>query len=204
VEPSEEKKFDWREFVFRNQLIIGLATIGLILTSCGLYYLFQASNQETSVEIIPVEEEKKATSLWVDIEGAVEHPGVYELSADSRVNDLLIMAGGLSAAADREWLEKYVNLAQKLSDGMKVYILQKGELQQQEASVQFGSVAGNADTIINLNTASASELDGLWGIGEKRAQDIIKNRPFSSIEELKNKKIVPSNVYERIKEQISI
>jgi competence protein ComEA len=57
---------------------------------------------------------------------------------------------------------------------------------------------------VNINSASASELDSLWGIGEKRAAEIVDNRPYSSIEELLTRKIIPSNVYEKIEDEISV
>lgn len=70
-----------------------------------------------------------------------------------------------------------------------------------------GEVAGEETVVsgkININTASASELDTLWGIGEVRAKDIIDNRSYSSIDELLTKKVIPSNVFEKIKDEITV
>jgi len=131
--------------------------------------------------------------------GAVMQPGVYELPSASRLKDLLARAGGLSASADREWIEKNLNLAQKLEDAQKVYIPSQMETE--------GEVAGEETVVsgkININTASASELDTLWGIGEARAKAIIDNRPYSSVDELQTKKVIPSNVFERIKDEITV
>jgi competence protein ComEA len=192
----------WKKILTEYKWSLGIGLIGLSLIGAGLANYF-TSKEEILVEIIPGEEER-ATSVWVDIEGAVEKPGVYELGADSRVNDLLIKAQGLAANADRGWVEKNINLAQKLSDGVKIYIPRKGEATQLHTGTG-GIVAGSLITSqININTASASELDSLWGIGEKRAEAIISNRPYQSIEDLKTKKIVPSNVYERIENQITV
>jgi competence protein ComEA len=197
------KKFDWGEFLEKNKWSVGIGLIGLALIITGLVNYFSVK-EETRVEIIPTEEEQ-ASLIWADIEGGVEKPGIYQLPSDSRVNDLLIKAGGLSASADRDWVKKNINLAQKLSDGIKIYIPCQGEVDQAaRASDEAGSIAGSSIlTKININTASASELDSLWGIGEKRAADIITNRPYGSIEELQSKKIIPANVYERIKDQIT-
>lgn len=202
--PSEasrkaEVRFNWSELVNKYFWLIGLALIGLSAILLGVFSLFLPKKESVSLEIIPAEEET-ATSVWVDIEGAVEEPGVYQLTADSRVNDLLIIAGGLAAAADRDWVIKNLNLAQKLADGVKIYIPRTGE-----AVELSGNVAGlTIGSTINLNTASSSQLESLWGIGEKRAEDIINNRPYSSAEELLDKKILPENVYQRIKDQISV
>ena len=57
---------------------------------------------------------------------------------------------------------------------------------------------------INLNTASLSELDSLWGVGEVRAGEIVKNRPYAKVEELLTKKIVTKSVFEKIKDQIVV
>jgi len=65
-------------------------------------------------------------------------------------------------------------------------------------------VASSQGGMININTASASELDSLWGIGESRADSIIANRPYGNVDELESKAGVPSNVMERIKDQVSV
>ncbi len=189
------KTFDWE----KNKIPIGLALVGLILIGIGLLSTSLLQENRSSIEILPAEERSEET-LFVDLEGAVEKPGLYELPVEARMNDLLIRAGGLSASADREWVEKNLNLAQKLADGAKIYIPNQGES-------EVGEVAGSSVIVsekININSASASELDALWGIGEARAGVIIDNRPYQTVEELLSKKIVPENVYERIKDEITV
>jgi len=63
-----------------------------------------------------------AKTLTVEIFGEVINPGVYKLPDGSRVDDLLIVAGGFSSSADRVWADKYLNRAAKITDGQKVYI----------------------------------------------------------------------------------
>ncbi|EKD47123.1 MAG: helix-hairpin-helix DNA-binding motif-containing protein, partial [uncultured bacterium] len=58
--------------------------------------------------------------------------------------------------------------------------------------------------LININAASQSELETLWGIGPVTAQNIIEQRPYSSVEELLSKKIIKQNVYDKIKDQIAV
>jgi len=176
---------------YRKQFFLALG--GLVLVAVGLLSFLLTSQKEPEIEIISSEEREE--KIFVYLEGAIEKPGVYELTAETRLNDLLIRAGGLSALADREWVSQNLNLAQKLTDGVKIYLPFQGE-KTKEGEDKSGK--------ININKASSSQLDTLWGIGEKRAADIIKNRPYQSIEELLTKKIIPQNVFEEIKDEITV
>ena len=201
---------DFEELLEKYKLQIGVGLVGFILVGIGIFSVLLLRQERTTVEILPVTgEAEKETTILVDLEGAVERPGVYELPAGARLNDLLIRAGGFSAQADRDWAAKNLNLAQKLADGVKIYVPAKDEttpLSPASESIggQVAGIRGNITDKININTASARELDGLWGIGEKRAQKIIAHRPYSSIEELKTRKVIPSHVYERIKDKITV
>lgn len=194
------KIFDWNQFWEKNKIPFSLGLIGLILIGVGLLSTSFFQPKQSQIEILPTEDESEVGTLFVDLEGAVEKPGLYELPPGARVNDLLIRAGGLAVNADREWTEKNLNLAQELVDGSKIYIPRQGEKADQ------GVVAGSSETSgkININTATASELDSLWGIGEARAKSIIEARPYQSIEELLTEKIIPSNVYDQIKDEIVV
>ncbi len=182
---------------FKIPLIFGL--FGLLFLGLGFLTFKFFLNQEEPIKIISQEERQSEKTMMIDLEGAVEKPGVYELQAGSRINDLLVKAGGLSAKADREWVAKNLNLAQKLTDGAKIYIPTKQEINNGKSKVLAG-----AEDKTNLNTASAAELDKLWGIGPATAQKIIESRPYQKIEDLINKKIVKSNVWEAIKDQITV
>lgn len=185
--------FDFLE-KYHWQIVVGL--VGLILMGIGTFSLLLFHQKEPEIQIISADQQNQKT-IFVHLEGAVEKPGVYELSLDSRLNDLLILAGGLSAQANREWVEMNLNLAQKLVDGAKIYILEVNGKNNLEISQEKRGV-------INLNQASLSELDSLWGIGEKRAADIVKNRPYQTVEELVKRKIIPQNIYEKIKDEVVV
>jgi len=105
-----------------------------------------------------------------------------------------IILRGLGEEADRDWVDKNLNLAAKLVDGQKIYIREK-------SNGQAGAMTADK---INLNSASLSELDSLWGVGEVRAGEIVKNRPYAKVEELLTKKIVTKSVFEKIKDQITV
>ncbi|MFC1727446.1 helix-hairpin-helix domain-containing protein [Patescibacteria group bacterium] len=199
-EETDVFKFNWDEIWKRYKAPISLGFVGLVLVGIGTLSILLLQQKEPEIEIIPLEEANIASTLFVDLEGAVEKPGVYELSSDARINDLLIRAGGLSAEADRSWVEVNLNLAQKLADGVKIYIPRAGE-------APGGQVAGSSTSVtdqININTASAAQLDTLWGIGPSRAQDIINGRPYQAVEDLSSQKVIPSNVYEKIKDQLAV
>lgn len=200
----------FEEILEKYKIQISIGLVGLIFLGLGLIF-FRMGQEEPKVEIIS-EASSSSTTIFVDLQGAVQKPGVYELPADSRINDLLIRAGGLAASADREWVSKNINLAQKLTDGIKIYIPTQDEVKKfggpalstaSEVGVVAGISAQNSGKI-NINTASQSQLESLWGIGEVRAKAIIGNRPYQTIEELLTKAKIPKNVFEAIKEKITV
>lgn len=144
----------------------------------------------------------KTKMLLVDISGAVVMPGVYELPDDSRIQDVLISARGLDPNADRNYVAKSINLAQKVTDGQKIYIPFKSN----GINTDSQQISTNPVTtgIINLNSASASQLDTLVGVGPVTAQKIISARPYSDINELVSRKVVSKSEFEKIKDKISI
>lgn len=190
-----------RSFSIQHRVPLLLLAVGLIFFVYGLISLAGSSEKkpdmvftnETEASVI------KDETFAVDVSGAVLQPGVYKLRSSSRVQEALIAAGGLSESADRQYVAKRLNLAAKLRDGQKVYIPFAGESQ----------ALGNEDTaqqigLISINQATISELDSLPGIGQVTAQKIIQDRPYARIEELVEKKIVSSKVFEKIKEKITV
>ena len=191
----------------KYKLQIGVGLAGVILLGLGVIFL-RTTTDSPKVEIIS---EQTPATIFADIQGAVQNPGVYELPANSRINDLLIRAGGLSASADREWVSKNINLAQKIQDGIKIYIPTQREVRQfggpglsTTGGGEVAGVSGSITSKININTASQAQLESLWGIGEKRAADIIANRPYQSVDELVTKAKIPKNVFEAIKEKVTV
>jgi competence protein ComEA len=137
----------------------------------------------------------------VDIEGAVVIPGVYKLTQNSIIQDALVASGGLSAAADRDWVSKNINLAAKLSDGAKIYIPKIGEITT--SSPQTSTTDTSTSALVNINTASSDALDALPGVGPVTVDKIVNGRPYQNINELLDKKVVSSKVFSEIKDKIS-
>jgi len=145
----------------------------------------------------------------------VEKPGVYEVSSSARLQDALNFANGLTEEADKVFFSRNFNRARLLSDQEKIYIpfsweISTGIFVENTRTLDYSNpvvpVNNSAITntnqspvIINLNTASPEELDTLPGIGAITVNKIINNRPYATIEDLLNKKIVNKGVFENIK-----
>ena len=99
------------------------------------------------------------------------------------------------------YIEKNVNLAQKLSDGTKIYIPSKTE---QPGPNSISIINASSNGLISINSASAQKLEELSGIGPVTAGEIIDGRPHNSIQDLLDKKIVGQKTFDKIKEQISL
>ena len=161
--------------------IIFLAGIGLAIL---LFFIItgkpvkEESNQnnlhaamEDMEATIAPEEDQEASfeNVIVDIKGEVKQPGVYEISADSRVNDVIEIAGGFTEEADIQ----LINLAQKVHDEMSIIVSKQGE----EAAANTSSSAdAGADGKVRINYATQDEIESLNGIGPAKAQAIIEYR----------------------------
>ena len=198
--PLENRFGKW---LYHNRWPAFLGLLGLLFLSIGVLTSLIASRKQAKVEILPAEgvEEAQSTSgtMIVDVQGAVISPGIYELEYGSRLNDLLIRAGGLSVEADRDYTAKNFNLASKLTDGAKIYIHSTGEV---KGVVEYDDIY--LSDKININTASEAELDRLYGVGEKTAAKIIDGRPYSNVDELLDKKAVTKSTFEEIKDKITV
>ena len=140
------------------------------------------------------------SKIFVDIEGAVINPGVYEFSDGSRIKDVLVMAGGLSDGADRTFCEKNINLAELIKDGQKIYVPYRENTDAQRGYVE----ATLSSKKVSINSASVAELDTLWGIGSARAESIVKNRPYQSVNDLVTKGVLSQSLVDRNRELLSV
>ena len=171
--------------------------------------------------------------VYVDVNGAIKHPGVYKVPNGKRVGDVLSLAGGPLEGADTT----QINFAHKLEDQMVIYIPKVGESSPIEntvgvygsddksdqneansaaekissAQTQTDSTSqdqGGNDGKINLNTASKEQLMQLTGIGDKKADEIIayrqQNGNFKTIDDLKNVSGIGDKTFEKISSQITV
>ena len=194
--------------IFKDRpYLVTLGLLGGLLLVVGVFSVVVISSRTGGEDLViqkASEAEELGSKLVADVAGAVIKPGVYELKAGARINEALIAAGGLGEEADREWVEKNLNLAAKVTDGQKIYIPSEGETEKVAPLQGKGTTLMTRLDLVNINTASSAELDTLWGVGEATAKKIIDNRPYGAVEELLTKKAVKNNVYEAIKDSVSV
>ncbi|MDR3127804.1 MAG: helix-hairpin-helix domain-containing protein [Bifidobacteriaceae bacterium] len=147
------------------------------------------------------------SKLFIDIQGEINKPGVYELDVGSRVSDVIKLADGLKKSADAST----INQARKLTDGEQIYIPKINTSQTDNSNLNQNpnnQTLSNSVSGININTATITELDTLNGIGPAIAQRIIdyrtQNGSFSNIDEIKNVKGIGDAIFDKIKDQIRI
>ncbi len=133
----------------------------------------------------------------VDVSGAVVRPSVVHLSAGARVGDAIAAAGGPTPDAD----VAAVNRAALLRDGGRVYVPRVGE------DPPAGSIGTDAETKVDINHASAGEIETLPGIGPATAAKIIRSREqraFTKVDELQSRGLISARVLADIRDLVTI
>lgn len=206
------KKEDVVLFFRQNVKSIILAFVcSLVLIIGGLFYFNQNKTEDYSgVSFSNISNEtnnkdEKAENrhdekIFVDVKGAVKHPGVFETTKDKRVKDLIEEAGGLLDDADTSTL----NLSQKVKDQMIIYVLKHGEKPKQ---ISDSSSSSNTD-VININTANKEQLMKISGVGKTKAEAIIahreKNGDFKKKEDITKVHGIGKATFEKIKDKIEV
>ena len=230
------------KYRYRKQIIIGTIStliIGSIL-SFSIYNFLKRDKKVKKISPIENSLKKKETTkvtdkeqnYKVDIKGEINNPGIYTLKENSRVIDVIEMAGGLTENANTS----VINLSKKISDEMVIIIYSNTQVQDFEKTKEMEKVTQekcnqpdenslkndacitsntNSSTETNevvgkisINTATKEELMTLPGIGESKANDIIsyreKSGPFESIEDIMKVSGIGENIYAQIKENITV
>ena len=191
---------------YRNQCLIGLAIVIALVAYLG----WQTKHQEPVVSnhmVVAKEDHQKDSRrpkrICVDVKGAVNRPGIYYLSRDSRVQEAIEAAGGQNAKADL----RTVNLAKQLQDQQMIYIPVQGEQAIPTDATAGGANEGGSEKV-NINTANKDELQKLDGVGEKKAEKIIEYRQqhgeFKSADDLKNVNGFGDKTVAKLKDQLSV
>lgn len=229
---------DW----FYHHKTLLLAFIIIVMSSIGGVFAMSKEDMEEENTIISdvslkeeVEEEpkeleeapKEEGKLWsVDIKGEINQPGVYQVSENTRIYEVIEMAEGVTKKATTE----NINLSKKISDEMVIYIFSKEEYQKKilcdvensyeaeitkEITEKSSIMEKDNNTLtkeetkkISINQAKKEDLMTLEGIGESKAESIIKYRiehgGFQTIEELKEVSGIGASLYEKIKNNITL
>ena len=207
------KKEDVVLFFRQNVKSIILAFVcSLVLIIGALFYFNQNKTEDYSgVSFSNISNEtnnkderaenRHDEKIFVDVKGAVKHPGVFETTKDKRVKDLIEEAGGLLDDADTATL----NLSQKVKDQMVIYVLKHGEKPKQISD--GGSSSSNTD-VININTANKERLMKISGVGKTKAEAIIsyreKNGDFKKKEDITKVHGIGKATFEKIKDKIEV
>ena len=162
----------------------------------------------------------EAERIYVHVCGQVLYPGVYELPGDSRITDAVEAAGGFLPEAAAE----AVNLAARVSDGSKVTIPSRQEMEDDpygetasgwyegespsDAETKAAAGDGVSASLININQADAGQLTAIPGIGQTRAEAIVayrtQNGPFQTIEDIMNVTGIKDGLFAKIRDYITV
>lgn len=188
----------WRDINFTAGQRKALAILAISAVSLSAFYIFKPHTAEASAPVVPTI--VAPPMLIVDVQGEVKKPGVYELPINSRVNDAIKAAGGSLQSADLS----FVNQARLIKDGEQIYI----ERKISNAIARTRSSSGSLNGILNLNRASAKELEKLPGIGPVLASRIIEYRKingnFQSIDDLRKVQGIGASTLEKFKSKIRV
>lgn len=205
-----------------KKLLIKVIAGVVLLAVAFAFYLVKEKAAAQAGEIAVVPDETAASietttnaaveeeiMIMVDVAGAVLQPSVVELPEGSRVFEAIVKAGGLTGDADLST----TNQAEILTDGQKIYIPTRHELEESEAgspsSRLVAASSGNSQSKrININTADSQTLQQLKGVGPVTAEKIInyrtENGKFKTIEDLKNVSGIGDKTFEKLKDKITV
>ena len=212
-----------------RKTIVKILIIILILMTAVVLRLHSASESEISIDEAESEAAASVSEIYVDIGGAVISPGVYKVTENTRLYEVIEMAGGLADNADIDM----INQAEFIEDGEKIFIPEKipaadasgelnnngsedvSELDSTESrtnedsyySAESLSSGSGRSGLVNINMAGKEELMSLDGIGEVMAERIIeyrKTKRFRKTEDIKSVKGIGDKKYEKIKQNITV
>ncbi len=177
--------------------------IAIIIVSITIISFIPLGEEEQAIAFEPVTTENTTNEpkyIYIDIKGQVQNPGVYKVLKESRLFQLVSLAGGTTSDADT----LAINLSLKLYDQQVVYIPSF----EDSYPIIIDVIDDNMNGIININSASLELLDTLPGIGPATAQSIIDYRTqvgyFESIEDIMSVTGIGEATFNEIKDLITI
>ena len=189
------------EWLGRNRGGLAVGVLGMLLVGLASAFLQRPTPAPLVVQAPPTPRPSpspQVVPIAVSVAGEVPRPGLYHLPPGSRVDDAVKAAGGATDAADVHRL----NLAARLADGQQVMVPRKIE------ALGAGAAPPVLPAPVNINLASVPELDRLPGVGPVIAQRIVAYReqhgPFTSVQQLRDTKLVNRDTFEKIKDLITV
>ena len=220
------------DILTNKKVIIPVSFFIILISIFFIYYFYndEDTNEVALIDLEPTTEEKtNSLKFYIDIKGSIKKPGVYLVEEGMIVNDAIKLAGGLKTGA----ITSNINLSQKLTSEMVIYIFNKKDFTTKEigevktdvicttniidvttptitneikTSNETTSIASQ-NSKVNINTASKEELMTLSNIGASKADAIIIYRnenKFKTIEEIMNVAGIGESVYAKIKDSITV
>ena len=193
-----------------DRIAVAALSIALLAVGLGAWLVFTIGTSPSpaaSVLIDPFASPGSSVAattsqaLVVDVEGAVRRPGIIQLPLGSRLADAIEAAGGYGPDADLKAAAVQVNLAAVVHDGQQIVVPAIG------APAASSGIGGSASGLVNLNSASASALDALPGIGPVTVQKIVAARtekPFGSVDELVTRKVLTKAQLDKIRDLVTV
>lgn len=200
---------------------IAIALVAAVVAVAAAGYGFVALDERAAPPIV-IEDPRPDATVVVAVEGAVASPGVYALPGDARTADALAAAGGVAEDADLA----AVNLARRLRDEERIVVPTLVPMPIEPTSVVTAGVpppaAGPGEVLatatvpaparpvgaIDVNTATAEELDALPGIGPVLAERIVARRsasgPFRSVDDLEEVPGISANMVDDLRPLVTV
>lgn len=197
--------------------VAALVSVGVAVLFAAGAFVVSVTGGDPSVDVVAAESGTPAgpsgspsagrgDELVVEVAGAVLRPGVHRVPLGSRIGDLIEAAGGYGPRVDTARAERELNLAARLEDGQRVVVPSRDEPPSSGAP-RGSAPGGTAGGPVDLNHASAEELDTLPGIGPATAAKIIAARdeqPFASVDDLRTRKVVGPATFDKLKDLVTV
>jgi comEA protein len=210
TDPAQEVPW-WPVGIWRVYAIpIILGSISILCIAIAISLLLKSTTSQQPIQFSSDMPEASVAGvitqeIMVDISGGVVAPGVYRMTENSRVEDVIQKAGGLSAEADVDKIAATINRVARVSDGAKIYIPTLSDETSMSIPVAVAASDFSSNTHgVSINAASQSELEALPGVGPVTAGKIISGRPYGSLEELVDKKAVGRSLLEKLRSYLTL